>query len=223
MPCQWNFGDFIGHKYSLQTAHWTYWLQILSKLCFQRVALTGNYEIVAISTDKNTFFNDLDYKADIGQHFHKSEKSARRCHRHKIIKTNLKTLVSPLLMRSQGSQWCQKMRQDPLNMPVEVGCTKIAPKLKNIRKSLRKQGFFWHFFFNFDGFWSLCLLGVILSQMENSFICKKKMWFFDTPGTPWGASIMERIFLSPNSHCETMVGFIYTFWYSLSSTSSILE
>ena len=38
------------------------------------MALSGNYEIVAISTDKNTFFNDLDYKADIGQHFHKSEK-----------------------------------------------------------------------------------------------------------------------------------------------------
>ena len=27
------------------------------------MALSGNYEIVAISTDKNTFFNDLDYKA----------------------------------------------------------------------------------------------------------------------------------------------------------------
>ena len=44
---------------------WTYWLQILSELCFQMVDLSGNYEIVAISTDKNTFFNDLDYKADI--------------------------------------------------------------------------------------------------------------------------------------------------------------
>ena len=42
-------------------AHWTYWLQILSKLCFQRVALSGNYEILAICTDKNTFFNVLDY------------------------------------------------------------------------------------------------------------------------------------------------------------------
>ena len=113
-------------------SHWTYLLQILSQLCFQRVAFSGNYEIVAISTDKNTFFNDLDYKADIGQHFNKSEKSARRCHCHKIIKTNLKTLVSPLLTCPQGSQGCQKMRQDPLNMPVEVWCTKIAPKLKNI-------------------------------------------------------------------------------------------
>ena len=45
-------------------------------------------------------------------------------------------------MHPQGSQGCQKMRQDPLNMPVEVWCAKIAPKLKNIRKYLRKQGFF---------------------------------------------------------------------------------
>ena len=82
--------------------HWSYRLQILSELYFQRVALSGNYEIVTISTIENTFFNDLDYKADIGQHFHKSEKSARRRHRHKIIKTNPKTLVSPLLMRPQA-------------------------------------------------------------------------------------------------------------------------
>ena len=54
-------------------SHWTYLLQILSKLSFQRVAFSGNYEIVAISTDKTTIFNGLDYKADIGQHFHKSE------------------------------------------------------------------------------------------------------------------------------------------------------
>ena len=69
-------------KLSLNT-HWTYLLQILSKLCFQRVSLSENYEIVAISTDKTTIFNDLDYKADIGQHFHESEKSARWRHRHK--------------------------------------------------------------------------------------------------------------------------------------------
>ena len=34
------------------------------------MAFSGNYEIVAISTDKTTIFNDLDYKADIGQHFY---------------------------------------------------------------------------------------------------------------------------------------------------------
>ena len=136
----------------------------------------------------------LDYKADIGQHFHKSEKSARWRHRHKIIKTNLKTLVSPLLIRSQGSQGCQKMLQDPLNMPVEVWCAKIAPKLKNIWKYLRKQGFFDIFSSILMVFLSLCLLGAILAQKENTFICEKKMWFFDTPGTPGGGSIVERMF-----------------------------
>ena len=113
-------------------SHWTYWHQILSELCFHRVAFS----------DKNTSFNDLEYKADIGQHFHISEKSARRRHRYKIIKTNLKTLVSPLLIRPKRSQGCQKMGQDPLKMPAEVWCAKIAPKLKNIWKTLKNQGFF---------------------------------------------------------------------------------
>jgi hypothetical protein len=62
--------------FGLPPSHWTYLLQILSKLCFQRVAFSGNYENVAISTNKTTIFNDLDYKADIGQHIYKSEKSA---------------------------------------------------------------------------------------------------------------------------------------------------
>ena len=55
-------GSFI----SRAPTHWTYLLQIFSKLCFQRVAFSGNYEIGAINTDKTTIFNDLDYKADIG-------------------------------------------------------------------------------------------------------------------------------------------------------------
>ena len=142
------------------------------------MAFSENYEIVVISTDKTTIFNDLDYKADIGQHFHKSEKSARGRHRHKIIKTNLKTHISPLLTRPQGSQGCQKMRQDPLNMPVEVWCAKIAPKLKNIQKSLRKHGFFDIFSSILMVFLSLCLLEAILAQKENTFINEIKNVIF---------------------------------------------
>ena len=104
--------------------------------------LSGNYEFVAISTDKNTFLMTLVIKLTLGNIFIKSEKSTRRRHRHKTIKTNLKTLVSQLLIRPQGSHGCQKMRHNPLNMPVEVWCAKIAPKLNNIRKCLRKQAFF---------------------------------------------------------------------------------
>ena len=127
---------------------------------------------------KTLFFNDLNYKADIVQHFHKSKKSARWRHCHKIIKKNLKTLVSPLLTRPQGSQGCQKMCQDSLNMLVEVWCAKIAPKLKNIRKSLRKRCFFDIFSSILFCFLSLCLLGTILAQKENIFICRKKNVIF---------------------------------------------
>ena len=47
-------------------------------------------------------------------------------------------------------------------------------------KNCQKTGIFDDFFFNFGSF---------LAQELNSFICKKKLRFFDTPGTPGGASI----------------------------------
>jgi hypothetical protein len=78
------------------------------------------------------------------------------------------------------------MRQDPLNMPVEVWCAKIAPKLRNIWKYLRKQGFFDIFSSILMGFLSLCLLEAILAQKENTFICEKKNVIVWHPWDPWG-------------------------------------
>jgi hypothetical protein len=60
----------------------------------------------------------------------------------KNLKTYIKTLISSIWMCPQGPQGCQKMCQDPLNTSFEVWCAKIASKLKNIRKSLKKQGLF---------------------------------------------------------------------------------
>jgi hypothetical protein len=62
-------------------------------------------------------------------------------------------------------------------MPVDA---KIAPKLKNIRRDLRKQGFFDIFSSILMVFLSLCLLRAILAQKENTFICEKftKIFYF---------------------------------------------
>ena len=60
----------------------------------------------------------------------------------KNLKTNNKNLIYSIWTRPQEPQGCQKMRHDPLNTLFEVWCAKIAPKLKNIQKSPRKQGFF---------------------------------------------------------------------------------
>ena len=114
------------------------------------------------------------------------KKSCSGRHHSEISKTNTKTLIPSIWIRPQGSQGCQKMGQDPLNMPVEVWCAKIASKLKNIWKSPRKQGFFDIFFVNFEGFSTLCLFEAILAQKENSFICKKINVIFWHPWDPWG-------------------------------------
>ena len=90
-------------------------------------------------------------KGDCRLYFELVEKSCRGCHHSEISKTNAKTLIFAIWIRPQGSQGCQKMRQGPLNMPFEVWCANIAPKLKNIQNTLRKQGFI-DFFFNFDNF-----------------------------------------------------------------------
>ena len=82
-------------------------------------------------------------------------KSCRGRHHSELSKTNTKTMIAAIWIRPQGSQGCPKMRQDPLNMPVEVCCAKIDLKLKNIQKSLRKQGFLTDFLV-FMRFFEVC-------------------------------------------------------------------
>ena len=67
------------------------------------------------------------------------------------------------------------MRQGPLNMPYEVWCNNIAPKLKNIENTLRKQGFF-DFFFNFNNFLKFVPLVGNLSAKLNSLLIPCDPW-----------------------------------------------
>jgi hypothetical protein len=117
-------------------------------------------------------------KGDFRLYFELVEKSCRGRHHSEISKTNTKTLIYSIWIRPQGSLGCQKMRQGPLNTPFEVWSANITPKLKNIRNTLRKLGFFDIFFPILTIFQSLCLFGVILAQKLNSFICKKKILIF---------------------------------------------
>ena len=123
-------------------AHWTYLLWIHSNYNTHSLYHFENPAIVAIKSDIVTFIHVKSIKVTSGFNLRRIKKSARGHWHAKKSKTNLKTLVSPLLIRPQGSQGCQKMRQDPLNMQQEVWRAKIAPNLKNIQKCLRKQGFF---------------------------------------------------------------------------------
>ena len=81
-------------------------------------------------------------KGDFRLYFVLVEKSCRGRHHSEILKTNTKTLIYSIWIRPQGSLGCQKVRQGPLNMLFEVWRANIAPKMKKIQKSQRKQGFF---------------------------------------------------------------------------------
>ena len=91
-------------------------------------------------------------KGDFRLYFELVEKSCRGRHHSEISKTNTKTLIYSIWIRPQGSLGCQKMRQDPLYMPVEVWCAKIAPKkaqtlkIVKIEKKCQKNLVFLEYF-----------------------------------------------------------------------------
>ena len=73
-------------------------------------------------------------------------------------------MISPLLTRPQGCQGCQKIWKTKLKTTLVSWSAKIQPKLNEIGKTFRKQGFFdnfcsiltvFHSFFNFG--WILAL------------------------------------------------------------------
>ena len=118
-------------------SHWTYLLWIHSNYNTHCLYHFENPAIVAIKSDIVTFIHVKPIKVTSGFNLRRKKKSARwRCHAEKS-KTNLKTLVPPIWMRPQGSQGCQKMRQDPLNMPFEVWCANIAPERHKLRKIVK--------------------------------------------------------------------------------------
>jgi hypothetical protein len=91
-------------------------------------------------------FLKLTNKGDFKLYFELVEKSCRGRHHSEISKANTKTLIFSIWIRPQMSLGCQKKCQGPLNTPFEVWCANVAPKLKNIRNTIRKQIFFEIFF-----------------------------------------------------------------------------
>jgi hypothetical protein len=60
----------------------------------------------------------------------------------KIIKTNLKTHISPLLNRPQGRQGCQKNRKDLRITTMIRFAANFEPKLNELLKTLKKPAYF---------------------------------------------------------------------------------
>ena len=82
------------------------------------------------------------------------KKSARRRHCSKIIKTNLKTHISPILNRPQGCQGYQKNQKDLRITTMIRFAANISPKLKKHKISQKN----WHIstiFVDFEGVYAI--------------------------------------------------------------------
>ena len=80
-------------------------------------------------------------RGDISLYFKTYEKIARWRRCWNIWHLSLKTKISPLVVRYQESNGCQKNWQDLRNSDLEVYCANIQPKLKKLRSSTKNQSF----------------------------------------------------------------------------------
>ena len=88
----------------------------------------------------------------------------------KISKTNLKTMISPLLTRPQGCQGCQKIWKTKLKTTLVSWSAKIQPKLNKIWKTFRKLSFLDNFCSILTVFHSLFSFGWIVQFGRPDFL-----------------------------------------------------
>ena len=114
---------FQPYPYSYWQYHLTIFAILIPKWC--------KYPILGSKTNRG----------DIRLYFKTYEKIARWRRCWNIWHLSLKTKISPLVVRYQESNGCQKNRQDLRNSDLEVYCANIQPKLKKLRSSTKNQSF----------------------------------------------------------------------------------
>ena len=132
---------FDGSETTECTWHLSSWRVIFPDACRAYTGLisSDSIQITAHTHSLYHFENPaiLAIKTDIWLQFENDEKNPP------VIQKNKKQILKSWYFYYWcAPKGCQKMRQYLLNMPLEVWCAKIAPKLKNIQECLRKQGFF---------------------------------------------------------------------------------
>ena len=97
---------------TIYISHWDYLCSDRSNLNLIRWWILVIVSFVGINNDKITIWLAKIIKVTWEIILMKMKISARWRHCSKILKTNLKTHISPLLNRPQGCQGCQKNRKD---------------------------------------------------------------------------------------------------------------
>ena len=121
-----------------------------------------------LALTKTPFLMTFDIKLTLGNIFMKVKNPPGGATVTKKIKTNLKTLVSPLLIRSQRSQGCQKIRFFFLQMKMFSFCAKIAPRRHKLQKTIKIEEKMLNKPCFLGLFWIFLNLGAILAQQTST-------------------------------------------------------
>ena len=105
---------------------------------------------------------------DIRLYLKTYEKIARWRHHWNIWHLIVKTKISPLVVHYQGSNECQKNRQNLRNLDLEVYCANIQPELTKVWSSTKNQSFLMASV-GFLKFQQYCW---ILAKYLNRFVCE---------------------------------------------------
>ena len=112
-------------------ARWTYWPQILSKLCFQWLSSSGNYEIMAISTDKITFLLNLIIKLTSGNNFIKFKKEKA---------DKISSEIIPNMLAEQGLSSLKLADGSSVDVRKSYNCTIKKDQMELAYNWLRENG-----------------------------------------------------------------------------------
>ena len=93
---------------------------------------------------------------------------------------------SPLLTRPQGPQGCQMKRNHSLNMPLEVWCAKIDPKLNKLEKTIKIEKKLIKNVCFLKVFRIFFKLGSILAHQTSRSMLSGSWRFFSYPWGSWG-------------------------------------
>ena len=104
----------------------------------------------------------------------------------RISKLNLKTIISPLLTRPQGCQWCQKIWKAKLKTTLVSWTLRFSTNWMKLKKRLETE-FLGQFLFNFDSFfYSFFSFGWILELQLTRVNFGLIAQIFWNPWQPWG-------------------------------------
>ena len=158
-----HFDKYGLMKNKVTRTHWDFLCSDHSNLNLMRWWILAIVSFVGINNDKIIIWLAKIIKVTWEIILMKMKISARWRHCSKILKTNLKTHISPLLNRPHGCQGCPKNRKDLRYLTLVRFFANIQLKLHKIQNNTKKPAYFDDFYWFWRCLFNSFNFGLILA------------------------------------------------------------